>query len=152
MNIWKRNYNLDLKFDLKNILKIIKEKLNNMEDKIRFPKKIIEQWKGNILKGNEVLTRQWLGLRASTARIQVWSVVRGLRSGMPHDATKNNNKYNEAGLSTIFKTQESQGVRIKWKSHLNRSVKLWNIEVREKIWKAAEWRPVATQEKESIVI
>ena len=122
-----------------------------MEDKIRFPNKIIEQWKGNILKGNEVLTWHWLGLRASTARIQVWSVVRGLRSSMPHDATKNSNN-NKAGLSTIFKTQESQGVRIKWKSHLNPSVKLWNIEVREKIWKAVEWRPVATQEKESIVI
>ena len=65
---------------------------------------------------------------------------------------RKNSNNNKAGLSTIFKTQESQGVRIKWKSHLNRSVKLWNIEVREKIWKAAEWRPVATQEKESIVI
>lgn len=71
---------------------------------------------------------------------------------MPHDATKNNNNNNEAGLSTVFKTQESQGLRIKWKSHLNRSVKLWNIEVREKISKAAAWRLVATQEKESIVI
>ena len=91
---------------------------------------------------------QWLYTKQWINRIGGFMLLKDVNC----EVERLNNKYNKAGLSTIFKTQESQGVRIKWKSHLNRSVKLWNIEVREKIWKAAEWRPVATQEKESIVI